>query len=132
MKRTALVTLVLAIAFVVVPAAQAVQIDVGSGTSGAALEEGVVLHTDVLGGNGNALSVPLRADVLGGDGGVHNVTLRPDVLGGDGGTSRATPIASVDSRTWDTALITTMSVLAAMLLAATALATTRRRHRLSF
>ncbi len=131
MKRTALTILILGLALVVTPAAMALQMDVGS--SSGYSKAAVPIQPDILGGDGGLNSVVLRADILSGDGGANAVTLRPDVLGGDGGASiPELPVSSTSSHDWDVALISSVSFLAVLLLGTAAIATTRRRHRLSF
>ena len=144
MKRIAFATFVLGIVFVLAPVAQAhVMSDDSAGGNA------VALMTDTLGGGGGiSTSVAIRPDVLGGDGGATPVPIRTDTLSGNGGNSdvvlwlenelakdRAAAQPSVisstdDSFTWgETA---TVAFVAALLLAITATAVTRRRHRLSF
>ena len=143
MKRIALATFVLGIVLVLAPVAQAhVMSDDSAGGNA------VTLMTDTLGGGGGiSTSVAIRPDILGGDGGATPVPIRTDTLSGNGGNSdvvlwltnelakdraadQATIISSSDSFTWgETA---TVGFVAALLLAITATAVTRRRHRLSF
>jgi hypothetical protein len=133
-KRQALITLILGATLVIAPAARAGGLMPDGGGSGA-----VVLHTDVLGGNGNpaSISVPTTRPY-----GMNEATyqavlnrgkafnLRPDILGGHGGVSGSPTATGGDSFDWGVAI--PASLLGAILLAAAALALTRRRYRFSF
>jgi hypothetical protein len=156
--RKALIALVLGIAaFTVAPAANAMFLSAdggGSSTpvkmttqqaqlytlhadvlSGSGIPLSVSMRPDVLGGNGTPSAVSIRTDVLGGTGSAASVALRSDVLGGNGGSAvRETPALTTNDRfAWGDATYGALVALAAMLLAATAVYTMRRRtHRLSF
>jgi hypothetical protein len=117
-KRKALITLILGTALAIAPAARAVVMT--DGDSGSVGANAVILHTDVLGGNGLAQSTP--------------VILHTDVLGGDGGASAVelAPIGTGNSFDWGSAGIGAATLAGVMLLAAGFLAVTRRREQLSF
>ena len=143
MKRIALATLVLGTVLVLAPVAQARVMSDDSGGGNA-----VTLMTDTLGGAGISTSVAIRPDILGGDGGATPVPIRTDTLSGNGGNSdvvlwlenelakdRAGAQSSVISSTDDSFAwgeTATLGLVVALLLAITATAVTRRRHRLSF
>jgi hypothetical protein len=97
MKRIALITLILGTALAVAPAAQALVMSDGSGSS-----NGIVLHADVLGGNGAPA------------------------------TSQASVKSGDDSFAWDNVGIGAAALAGAMLLAVGSVAATRRRHQLGF
>jgi hypothetical protein len=136
-KRKALITLILGATLVIAPAARAGGLMPDGGGSGSA--KGVVLHTDVLGGNGNAVSSSvLTTRPYGMNEATYQAvlsrgkafSLRPDILGGHAGVSAGTTATGGDSFNWGVAI--PASLLGAMLLAAAALALTRRRYRVSF
>ena len=137
MKRKALLAIALGIALTVVPAANAVWLSDGATVKSPIHNPSVSVRPDILGGNGSPTTVSIRSDVLGGNGSPASVSLRPDVLGGNGGSQvREVPIlgAPDNSFAWNDAAYGAAITLMAMLLAATAVYTTRRRshHRLSF
>jgi len=135
-KRKALITFVLGATLVIAPAARAVVLVDGGGSGSG---KGVVLQTDVLGGNGN----PVSSSVLSSRPyGMNEATyqavlsrgkafnLRPDILGGHGRVSGGPTATGGDSFDWGAAI--PASLLGAILLAAAALALSRHRFRLSF
>jgi hypothetical protein len=136
-KRKALITLILGTALAIAPAARAVVMT--DGDSGSAGANAVILHTDVLGGNGLAANAVAPDTVR--DGWMSSVTLQPapvilhtDALGGDGGASAVelAPIGTGNSFDWGSAGIGAATLAGVMLLAAGFLAVTRRREPLSF
>ena len=119
MKRSSLIIMVLGTALALAPAASAMHLSdgsgggVGSGTVPAKVTDGwmssltlastpVILHTDVLGGDGSALTrdVPTATDG--------------------------------DSFAWSTAAIAAVTLAGVLLLVLATTEVTRRRHRLSF
>jgi hypothetical protein len=109
-NRKALITFVLGATLVIAPAARAGGLMPDGGGSGSA--KGVVLHTDVLGGNGNAVSsstlttrpygmneATYQAVLSRGKG----FNLRPAILGGHGGVSAGSgrqPAATPSTGAW--------------------------------
>jgi hypothetical protein len=140
MKRKSLITLVLGTALALAPAANAAVMQDGGGS---AVSPSVVVHTDVLGGDGTPAppsmskaeyrALVIRGEALNERYGAGGVSIRPDILGGDGGPS-ATEIPTTtggDSFVYDAAL-GGAALIGAMLLVLAFAATTRRKQRLGF
>ncbi len=146
MKRIALITLILGTALAVAPAANAVVM-----SDGAADSSGVVVQTDVLGGDGIPTGLSqaeyqallARGEALNQQYGIPTglsqaeyqaLLARGEALNQQYGSvsSPQVPVAGGDSFDWSTVGIGGAALAAAMLLAIASLAATRRRHQLGF